>query len=262
MRRLSSVLLVLVGCGPGRPGGFDDAASDHFGDGDGDGDGDVDELSVLFIGNSYTYTYDVPGMVENMATAASIPVHIESLTHDGYYVASHFMHPETAELLEQGFDVVVIQGQPLEPMLEYELFEDGVVEVVSRAGDARIMLYQTWPRRFDNPELIELGLTVEELWAGLENGYYQASLVVDAEIATVGEAWMYVLEFEPSINLYSADGHHPSYGGSYLAACVLYGSIFDQMCTTNGWEPATSLSAADRDSLRLIADITNNKLDP
>jgi hypothetical protein len=263
MGRLSSVLLALglIGCGPGQPGGFDDDLGDGESEDEGDGDGDAERLSVLFIGNSYTYTHDLPGMVESMAVASSIPVHIESLTHSGYYVASHLNHPETAQLLAQDFDVVVINGQPFEPMLEYAVFEYGVTEVVSMAGDARVVLYQTWPRRFDNPDLIELGLTVEEMWTGLEQGYYQVSLVVDAEIATVGEAWMSTLELEPPINLYSSDGNHPSYAGSYLAACVLFGVIFDEMCTTNGWEP-TDLSPQVRDRLRIVADVTNGKLDP
>jgi hypothetical protein len=280
-RLFSSVLLVLglVGCGPGRPGGFDDALSEEqdfgdgdgdttdddpdegVGDGDGDGDGDEEGLRVLFIGNSYTYTNDLPGMVESMAIASSIPVSITSLTHGGYFVASHLMHPETAELLGQGFDVVVINGEPFEPLLAYEVFEYGVETVVNMAGDARIVLYQTWPRHPTNPELIELGLTVEEMWAGLEQGYYQVSLTVDAEIATVGAAWMYVLEHETWINLYSADGNHPSYAGSYLAACVIFGVIFDETCTTNGWEPA-GFPPEQRDRLRIVADTINGKLDP
>jgi hypothetical protein len=128
-------------------------------------------------------------------------------------------------------------------------------------GDARIVLYQTWPRRYDNVELIEAGLTVEEMWLGLEEGYFQVSQIIDAEIATVGEAWMAALELDPPIELYSNDGNHPSYAGTYLAACVLYGVLFDETCTTNDFEPV-GFDLEERDQLQIVADVINGKIDP
>jgi hypothetical protein len=261
MRRGLSVLLVLglVACGPGQPSNFESETSEDHGDGDGDGDGDA--LSVLFIGNSYTYTNDLPGVVASMAAADSNLVTIEALTMEGAHVATHLMYPELASLLEQDFDVVVIQGFSFEPILDYPGFEQAIIEVAAMAGDARVVLFQTWPRHPDNPELVELGMTVEEMWAGVEQGYFEAATAIDSDVAQVGAAWMSALELEPPIGLYSSDGDHPIVAGSFLSACVIYGTIFDEACSTNDYFPV-GMPTDDVVRLRMVADITNDKLDP
>lgn len=261
--------LGLAPCGPGQPHGWDGETGDDRSTDDSDWDddsndddpGDGDGLSVLFIGNSFTYTNDVPGIVASMAAADSIPMSVESLTQGGAYVATHLQNPELAHLLARDFDVIVINGQPFEPLLEYPLFEYGVVDLVNRAGDARVVLFQTWPSDADNIELVELGLTVDEMWMGLEHGYAEVAKITDSEIATVGAAWMSALQLEPPIGLYSIDGTHPIYAGSYLAACVIYGTIFDVACSNNGYVPA-ELPPEDVVRLQVVADITNGKLDP
>ena len=49
---------------------------------------------------------------------------------------------------------------------------------------------------------------------------------VDGAVAPVGSAWKSIRDSFPSINLYAGDGSHPSYEGSYLAACTFYASVF------------------------------------
>jgi hypothetical protein len=44
----------------------------------------------------------------------------------------------------------------------------------------------------------------------------------------VGYAWQTVHSQFPQINLWQADGSHPSAAGLYLAACVFYGVIFHE----------------------------------
>jgi hypothetical protein len=259
------LVLSLAACGPGQPSGFEGETSglashddDH---GDGDGDGHGIPMSVLFIGNSYTYTNDLPGLVGSMAAADSITLTIESLTQGGAHVGSHLYNPELAPLLAQDFDVIVINGQPFEPVVEYPRFETGVVDLLALTGDARIVLYQTWPRKADSPDLAEWDMTVEEMWSGLEQGYAQVAALTNSEIAPVGAAWMSALALDPPIELYSSDSNHPSYAGTYLAACVIYGVLFDAACSGNDHAPV-GLPPENRARLQIIADITNGQLDP
>ena len=67
---------------------------------------------------------------------------------------------------------------------------------------------------------------------GLESGYAMAALASSSEVAPVGGAWMSTMELGLPIELYAADGSHPSLAGSYLAGCVLFGKIVGQPCTT------------------------------
>jgi hypothetical protein len=239
MRSFASVLLGLVvcACGPGQPSSLQPS----------------EPLRILFVGNSYTYTNDVPGMVHSMAVASSNPVEIESLTSGGFFVQSHLDQPDLIPLLDRGFDVVVLQGQHFEPIVDYEQFESAIVEIADRSHGARIVLYQTWPHRADAEDLVELGLTPEQMWAAVEHGYEQAAEASGAEIAPVGAAWVSALELEPSISMYGVDGFHPSAGGSFLAACVLYGKLFD--AHTADWR-MPGLPKQDAERLRMVADQT------
>ena len=46
--------------------------------------------------------------------------------------------------------------------------------------------------------------------------------------ARVGDAWADVRTNHPEIELYQSDGSHPSVEGTYLAACVFYGALFQK----------------------------------
>ncbi len=54
---------------------------------------------------------------------------------------------------------------------------------------------------------------------------YQNSFV-DEIVAPVGEAWIKSLTEQPNIELYSADGVHPSQAGSVVSASVIFSTIF------------------------------------
>jgi hypothetical protein len=47
-------------------------------------------------------------------------------------------------------------------------------------------------------------------------------------VAPVGYAWSTVRTEDPRMDLWQADGSHPSEAGTYLAACVFYAAIFGQ----------------------------------
>lgn len=280
-RRLQSwvvVLLGLAGCGStpefgesetgagttessGDPGDGD--GDGDPGDGDGDGDGDpLPPPSVLLIGNSYTFANDLPGLVAALANASATPLTTDSLATAGARVLDHLANPALAPLLEQDFDVVVIQGQSFEPILDYPGFESAVVELAGLTGDARVLLFETWPRKQGNVDLVDLGMTVDEMYAGLASGYFEAALASESEVAQIGSAWMSALQFEdPPIELYVSDGSHPSLAGSYLAACVLFGMIVDRSCSTSSYAPP-ELTAEQVSRLQLIADITNGIINP
>jgi hypothetical protein len=55
--------------------------------------------------------------------------------------------------------------------------------------------------------------------------YALAAADVDGLLLPVAAAWLEAWERDPAIELYAADGLHPSVAGSYLAALVMYSVI-------------------------------------
>lgn len=54
------------------------------------------------------------------------------------------------------------------------------------------------------------------------------ALDFNSSVAPIGAAWRYSINLDSNYVLHSSDNSHPSYDGSYLAACVLYSSIFKE----------------------------------
>ena len=60
-----------------------------------------------------------------------------------------------------------------------------------------------------------------------EQFLHSADVVAErCEVAPVGEAWLASATEPDPVPLHSADHSHPQYAGSYLAAVVLYGTIY------------------------------------
>lgn len=55
--------------------------------------------------------------------------------------------------------------------------------------------------------------------------YARAARKLGAELAPVGRAWQNALDARPRPRLHSEDDSHPNPAGSYLTACVLYGTL-------------------------------------
>lgn len=80
-----------------------------------------------------------------------------------------------------------------------------------------IVLAGFWaPARHNNPAMQE----------GLNRGYYQVAQELHATVAPVAVAWQRALTNDPRLTLHQADKSHPTVEGTYLAACILYATLF------------------------------------
>jgi hypothetical protein len=62
----------------------------------------------------------------------------------------------------------------------------------------------------------------------LTAAYCENAYATNSYVAPVGEAWRAALTENPNISLHSSDQSHPSYEGSYLAACVFYAVLWNE----------------------------------
>lgn len=220
------------------------------------------QKKVLWIGNSYTAFNNLPGLTDEIANSLGDDIEYDSNTPGGNTFLQHSDNPTTyAKIHSNDWDVVVLQAQSQEPS-----FPDAQVAIDTYAPAAEMndsiqtiltcaetMFYMTWGRENGDPQWGPIS-TFEGMNERLVNAYTEMSNDNDASVAPVGVAWKYIRDNYPSIQLYTGDGSHPSYAGSYLAASVFYANIFKKRV-----EPATfegTLDATTAAILRRAADST------
>jgi len=75
---------------------------------------DGEGLRLLFIGNSLTYSNDLPGLLKNMLKQAHVEVgRIEAVALPNFGLQDHWVHGQArAAIAEGGWDIVVFQQGP------------------------------------------------------------------------------------------------------------------------------------------------------
>lgn len=169
---------------------------------------------VLFLGNSLTYTNDLPAMVQLLAAAAELPdILTAAVTRPGANLQDLWeLTDARARVANGGWDVVVMQQGPSslpESRVDLREWTLRFATPIRRAG-ARPALYMVWPDA-------EHAASFDAVSAS----YALAAADVDGLLFPVGEAWRAAWRRDPTLPLYSADGFHPSPVGSYLAALVI-----------------------------------------
>jgi len=112
-----------------------------------------------------------------------------------------------------------------------------------RRNGAKTILLMTWER----PDSKQFGVTTEKPRSHIYNSWKELGVVV----APVGLAFARSTRGKPELTLYVQDGH-PTIEGTYLAACVLYRTIFQKSPVGNPYS-AKAISADIRDYLQRIA---------
>lgn len=252
--------------GSAESGEWPDDGGDDAGPADGDG-GDVGDageadaprvMRVLFVGNSYTYVNDLPAIVAALAADGTMRVAAESATAGGATLADHLSSTGAVDAIRRGgWDVVVLQGQSVEPLYDLDGFlaaSAGLAAEIRGAG-AETLFFETWARRAGSDVYAESwsGGTPAAMQAGLRAAYRAAADAASGRSAPVGDAWEASLSAQPGLALHADDGSHPSLAGSYLAACVFLGVLTGRDPRTAAGDVVAGLAPGDAASLRVVA---------
>lgn len=193
-----------------------------------------DSVSVLFIGNSYIYTNALPNLLSDLATSLGDEVFFDSHTPGGTTFANHAANPIVyGKINSQPWDFVVLQAQSQEPSFPDDQVNTNTLPFAEQLADSifanyfcsEALFFMTWGRENGDPQWAPIS-TFDGMNERLRSAYMRFADSTDGAVAPVGSAWKYIRDTDPSINLYVGDGSHPSYAGSYLAACTFYASVF------------------------------------
>ncbi len=177
-------------------------------------------LSLLFIGNSFTARNDLPGLIAALAAARGNRLEHQLISAGGASLRRHWNKGEAQEAIRRGkHDFVVLQEQSTLPVKNASRMHESVRmfhEVIAASG-ARTALYMTWARAHS-----------PESQRTITDAYTSIAREIDATLVPVGIAWERLLRKQGSPVLHEKDGSHPTIAGSYLAACVFFGALFDE----------------------------------
>lgn len=192
--------------------------------------GGQDTIRVLFIGNSYTFVNNLPGLLIELSAHESKPLDAEMIAEGGATLANQWNEGKALAAIQRGgWDYVVLQEQST-------LGSGAVVNGIDQIGDpatfhdyvrlfnteiqkvgAKTLLYLTWARQ-----------NAPQNQALLTNAYMGIADELHTMVAPVGIAWQNALKANPRLILHQDDGSHPDTAGSYLAACVFYATIYNK----------------------------------
>ena len=188
-------------------------------------------LRVLFIGNSYTRFNDLPEIVREIGATLpdSVTLEVDSVLVDGATLTDHYNTTGARARIRDGhFDFVVIQAQSTEPLrpLSGFLFSAGAFTDDVAATGAHLVWFVTWARRAGSPDYASTDLRdpqymTQQLEAEYGSAFLYGHRLGVITSAHVGIAFQIAIAEHPEIDLYNADGSHPTPAGSVLAGCVI-----------------------------------------
>ena len=178
-------------------------------------------LHVLFIGNSLTYTNDLPAMFTELAVAAGRPrPFVRAVTAPGLSLQDQWDLGEAQKVIAVGgWDFVVLQQGPSaspEGTLLLRTYSRRFTELI-RAQGGRPVLYMVWPSTSRSQD-----------FDGVALSYRDAARDVGGILSPAGETWRAAWRRDPKLKFYSPDGLHPTPAGTYAAAVTFFQVLYKQ----------------------------------
>ena len=212
-------------------------------------------VRILFIGNSYTFTNDLPGTLVKLAEAGGKRVETGLAAPGGWALSDHLKSADSlAQISASKWTYVVLQEQSMIPanesMRDTQMYP-AARELAGKikATGAKAILFITWGHREGWPE--NKMPTYESMQAAINSSYFILGKQLQASMAPVGYAWQTLHQQKPQLALWQEDGSHPNETGTYLAACVFYTVLFHK--SSEGLSYRGSLTSEDAQLLQKVA---------
>ena len=178
----------------------------------------VNAQKILFVGNSLTYTNDLPKILEEISDNFGKIITTESLCFPNYAIIDHLNEGRLQAILsKEKFDYLIVQQGPSSQLEGKKmLIEDG--EKLKKLCDKyniKMAYFMVWTSKkwYHTFDLVIENHTI----AAKQN---------KAILLPVGQIWKNYNTFKNVENLYGFDGFHPSKTGSFLSALVMFHQLF------------------------------------
>lgn len=217
---------------------------------------------VLFVGNSYLYYNDsLHNHVRRMVAASGLSdmktLKYKSATISGAMLFDHnidgYLEPGKLRVKDP-FQLVVLQGFSAAATKKGHApkFAATVADFAKKiqAAGGETALYMTHayvkPHKKYDPEMIR----------AIEKLYVETGNAVGALVIPVGLAFEESYKQRPDLKLHqSYDSSHPSLDGTYLAACVVFASVYGQSPVGNSYD---YFGKVDKDTAAFLQQVAQD----
>jgi len=174
--------------------------------------------TILFVGNSLTYTNDLPALVAKIGKLKGVNIKTEMLAYPNYALEDHWNYGVIQSLLaSKYFDFVVLQQGPSSQnegramLLNY----GARIKTECEKYSTKLAFYMVWPAysNFNN-------------FDGVIKNYTDAAVATNSLLCPVGKTWKEYMTASNDYSYYGPDMFHPSPKGSEKAAQVIYETLF------------------------------------
>ncbi|MCP5104422.1 MAG: hypothetical protein GY950_13625 [bacterium] len=187
---------------------------------------DREPLSVLFIGNSFTFYHDLPELTAALANSVNktTVLTVDSVTIGGATLQQLWESGKALERIKtKKWNYVVLQENGGIAMRESGLlceYAQKFAKEIKNSG-AKTLFYIT-PAYRDRPQK----------QPAINRTYFNCAERIMAGIVPVGQAWARAAKEKPGLVLHNEDKVHSNLTGAYLTACVFYAVLFDKSPTS------------------------------
>lgn len=173
---------------------------------------------ILFVGNSLTFTNNLPLMVEKRASARGIQIGTDMLAFPNYALEDHWFDGEMEKLIRTcRYEFVIVQQGPssqvdgLEMLMKY----GSQIKALCDQYDTKLVFFMVWPAKINY-----------YTFPGVIRNYSEAAGITSSLLCPVGKAWKEYMDTTRDFSYYGPDGFHPSIKGSELAARMLMETMY------------------------------------
>jgi lysophospholipase L1-like esterase len=172
-----------------------------------------EKLQILFVGNSLTYTNNLPQLVRKKLKLSGIKSSTESIAIPDYALSDHWNEGSIQKEIGTGnYDFVIIQQGPSSQMEGRKILEayGNKIARLCESKGSQLGFFMVWP-----------AMAHYHTFDGVIHNYRDAAKKSKAILFPVGEVWKEHFEQTNNFDYYGPDKFHPSKKGSQTAADVI-----------------------------------------
>lgn len=174
--------------------------------------------SIVFVGNSLTYTNDLPALVNAEAAKRGYSLKLAVFAIPNTALEDHWNDGQVQRLLEtEHWDFVVVQQGPSsqsDGRIMLEEYGMKFKELCDKNG-AKLAFFMVWPAKANY-----------HTFDGVIRNYANAAALTNSLLCPVGRDWKEYMDNTGDFSYYGPDLFHPSRKGSERAASIIYNTLF------------------------------------